>query len=41
VNSSPGLEGIETTTGKDVAEIIIQYIEKNGGPHLTRTKGKG
>ena len=41
VNSSPGLEGIETTTGKDVAGMIIQYIEKNGGPHLTRTKGKG
>ena len=41
VNSSPGLEGIETTTGKDVASMIIQYIEKNGGPHLTRTKGKG
>ena len=41
VNSSPGLEGIETTTGKDVASIIIQYIEKTGGPHQTRTKGKG
>ena len=41
VNSSPGLEGIEVTTGKDVASMIIQYIEKNGGPHLTRTKGKG
>ena len=41
VNSSPGLEGIETTTGKDVAGMIIQYIEKNGGPHLTRTRGKG
>jgi ribosomal protein S6--L-glutamate ligase len=41
VNSSPGLEGIETTTGKDVAGIIIEYIEKNGGPHMTRTKGKG
>ena len=31
VNSSPGLEGIETTTGKDLAWIIIQHIEKNGG----------
>ena len=29
VNSSPGLEGIETTTGKDVAGMIIEYIEKN------------
>lgn len=41
VNSSPGLEGIESTTGKDIAGIIIQYLEKNGGPHLARTKGKG
>ena len=41
VNSSPGLAGIEETTGKDVAGLIIQYLEKNGGPHLTRTKGKG
>jgi ribosomal protein S6--L-glutamate ligase len=29
VNSSPGLEGIETTTGKDVANMIIEFIEKN------------
>jgi ribosomal protein S6--L-glutamate ligase len=41
VNSSPGLEGIETTTGKDVASLVIQHLEKNSGPHLTRTKGKG
>ncbi|QIB49745.1 MULTISPECIES: 30S ribosomal protein S6--L-glutamate ligase [Pseudomonas] len=41
VNSSPGLEGIETTTGKDVAGLIIEYIEKNGRPNQTRTKGKG
>ena len=41
VNSSPGLEGIESTTGKDVAGLIIAYIEKNGRPNQTRTKGKG
>ena len=41
VNSSPGLEGIETTTNKDVAGIIIQHLEKNSGPNMTRTKGKG
>ena len=41
VNSSPGLEGIESTTGKDVAGLIISYIEKNARPHQTRTKGKG
>jgi ribosomal protein S6--L-glutamate ligase len=29
VNSSPGLRGIETTTNKDVAGMIIEYIEKN------------
>lgn len=41
VNSSPGLEGIEQTTGKDVAGLIVQFLEKNAGPNLTRTKGKG
>ena len=29
VNSSPGLEGIETATGKDIAKSIVRYIEKN------------
>lgn len=29
VNSSPGLEGIEHATQKDVARSIIQYIEKH------------
>ena len=29
VNSSPGLEGIEAATGKDVAGMIIDFIEKN------------
>jgi ribosomal protein S6--L-glutamate ligase len=41
VNSSPGLEGIETATGKDVADQIIHFIEKNAKPNRTRTKGKG
>ncbi len=31
VNASPGLEGIEKATGKDVAGAIIQFIEKNSG----------
>jgi len=31
VNSSPGLEGIETATGKDVAGLIITSIEKKLG----------
>jgi ribosomal protein S6--L-glutamate ligase len=29
VNSSPGLEGIETATGVDIAGRIIQYLERN------------
>ena len=29
VNSSPGLEGIESATNKDIAGEIIQYIERN------------
>lgn len=29
VNSSPGLEGIERATGKDIANEIIKYIERN------------
>lgn len=28
VNSSPGLEGIETATGKDIAGVLISAIEK-------------
>lgn len=29
INSSPGLEGIETATGKDIASLIVQHIEKH------------
>ncbi|MEN8956899.1 MAG: 30S ribosomal protein S6--L-glutamate ligase [Flavobacteriales bacterium] len=29
VNSSPGLEGIESATGKDIAKQIIKYVERN------------
>lgn len=29
VNSSPGLEGIEVATGKDIANSIIKYVERN------------
>ncbi len=41
VNSSPGLEGIETATGKDVAGLIVQFIEKQARPGKTRTRGQG
>ncbi|MEN6454261.1 MAG: 30S ribosomal protein S6--L-glutamate ligase [Prolixibacteraceae bacterium] len=29
VNSSPGLEGIEAATGRDIANSIIRYVERN------------
>ena len=41
VNSSPGLEGIEKATGKDIAGMIIEFIEKNGKQGKTKTRGKG
>jgi ribosomal protein S6--L-glutamate ligase len=41
VNSSPGLEGIEQATGKDVASAIITFLEKNAKPNKTKTRGKG
>jgi ribosomal protein S6--L-glutamate ligase len=41
VNSSPGLEGIEAATGKDVAGLIIGFIENNAKPGKTKTKGVG
>ncbi len=41
VNSSPGLEGIENATQKDVAGMIIEFIEKNARHGRTRTRGKG
>ncbi|MFK7840718.1 MAG: 30S ribosomal protein S6--L-glutamate ligase [Sphingorhabdus sp.] len=41
VNSSPGLEGIEAATGKDVAGQIIEFIEAKARPGGTKTKGKG
>jgi len=48
VNSSPGLKGIETASEKDIADMIIQFIEKRfeslesaKDKSLTRTRGKG
>ena len=41
VNSSPGLEGIESATKKNVAGMIIECIEKNAKPNNTKTRGKG
>ncbi len=41
VNSSPGLEGIEKASGKDIAGMIIEFIEKNARQGRTRTRGSG
>lgn len=48
VNSSPGLEGIEQASGKDIAGMIIEFIEKryqtlsaSKSKITTRTQGKG
>ncbi|MCB1694037.1 MAG: 30S ribosomal protein S6--L-glutamate ligase [Pseudomonadales bacterium] len=41
VNSSPGLEGIETVTSKDVSGQIITWLEKHHKYGKTRTKGTG
>jgi len=40
VNSSPGLEGIETATGGDIATKIIEYVERGVVAHRKK-KGKG
>ncbi|MFA6219192.1 MAG: 30S ribosomal protein S6--L-glutamate ligase [Erythrobacter sp.] len=41
VNSSPGLEGIEQATGKDIAGMIVKFIEDHAKAGKTKTKGKG
>ncbi|MEM6817254.1 MAG: 30S ribosomal protein S6--L-glutamate ligase [Pseudomonadota bacterium] len=41
VNSSPGLEGIEKATEKNIAGQIIEFIEKNARHGRTKTKGAG
>ncbi|RJS94810.1 30S ribosomal protein S6--L-glutamate ligase [Salinisphaera sp. Q1T1-3] len=41
VNSSPGLEGIERATSKDIAGQIIGFIENNSKRGKTRTRGAG
>jgi ribosomal protein S6--L-glutamate ligase len=49
VNSSPGLKGIEETSGKNIADLMIKFIEKrfeaveikDKSSKRTRTRGKG
>jgi len=36
VNSSPGLEGIEGLTNKDIAGMLIDFIEEHAKPRLVR-----
>lgn len=41
INSSPGLEGIEIATQKDIASTIIKHIEKNAKPIGPRSRYQG
>jgi ribosomal protein S6--L-glutamate ligase len=41
VNSSPGIEGMESASGVDVASAIIEFLERRARPGDTGTKGKG
>ncbi|MBQ0726002.1 MAG: 30S ribosomal protein S6--L-glutamate ligase [Thalassolituus oleivorans] len=44
VNSSPGLEGIEKATCKDVAGMVFEFLEsatRTSARNATRTKGQG
>jgi len=41
VNSSPGLEGIEAATSVDVAEQVIEFLEKKAAPGKTQDRVKG
>jgi ribosomal protein S6--L-glutamate ligase len=38
VNSSPGLEGIETTTGVDAAGAIIEHLQSSVRPRLQASR---
>lgn len=38
VNSSPGLEGIEKCTGKDIAGLVIEEIEKRAASFVRRRR---
>lgn len=42
VNSSPGLEGIEGASHKNIADAIVAFVEENARPNATKThRGKG
>lgn len=41
VNSSPGLEGIESTTEKNIADLMVAYLEQKVAAHKIRRNTKG
>jgi ribosomal protein S6--L-glutamate ligase len=41
VNSSPGIEGMESATGVDVAGAMIEFLEARARPGDTGTRGEG
>ncbi len=41
VNSSPGLEGIERATSRDIAGRIIDFLQKSHRKGKTKTRGRG
>ena len=41
INSSPGLEGIESATGEDIAGKIIEFIAEEARAGKTKTRGRG
>ena len=36
VNASPGLEGIETATGVDIAGAVVDHVVRSAGRKLRR-----
>ena len=41
VNSSPGIEGMETASGADVAGAMIEFLETRARRGETQTRGEG
>lgn len=41
VNSSPGLQGIERITGRDIASLIIEFVEQHADANEAKTLGRG
>ena len=41
VNSSPGLEGIEKATEKDIAGLVIEHVERQVRPLSRDREGTG